>query len=72
VDVHVYVDATVDGGRPIGGMERATLDFEKLDVYRCAIDFLALAVQVTKHMPRGHGDLRAERREPRIARTSTR
>jgi four helix bundle protein len=43
-------------------MERATLDFEKLDVYRCAVDFLAMAVRITTHMPRGHGDLRDQLR----------
>jgi four helix bundle protein len=43
-------------------MERATLDFERLDVYRCAVDFLALAVRITTHMPRGHGDLRDQLR----------
>jgi len=45
------------GGRWVG-MDRPLLDFERLDVYRCAIDFLALAVRVTAHMPRGHADLR--------------
>ena len=43
-------------------MDRPLLDFERLDVYRCAIDFLALAVRVTAHMPRGHADLRDQLR----------
>jgi len=43
-------------------MERATLDFEKLDVYRCAVEFLALAVRITTHMPRGHADLKDQLR----------
>ena len=43
-------------------MERALLDFERLDVYRCAIDFLALAVRITGHMPRGQADLRDQLR----------
>jgi four helix bundle protein len=43
-------------------MERPLLDFERLDVYRRAIDFLALAVRVTAHMPRGHADLRDQLR----------
>jgi four helix bundle protein len=43
-------------------MERSTLDFEKLDVYRCAIDFLTVAVRLTAHMPRGHADLRDQLR----------
>ena len=43
-------------------MERTPLDFERLDVYRCAIDFLTLAVHITTHMPRGHADLRDQLR----------
>ena len=43
-------------------MDRSPLDFERLDVYRCAIDFLALAVRVTAHMPRGQSDLRDQLR----------
>jgi four helix bundle protein len=43
-------------------MERSPLDFERLDVYRCAIDFLALAARITAHMPRGHSDLRDQLR----------
>jgi four helix bundle protein len=43
-------------------MERSPLDFERLDVYRCAIDSLALAVRITAHMPRGHADLRDQLR----------
>jgi four helix bundle protein len=44
------------------GMERAPLDFERLDVYRCAIDFLTLAVHLIARMPRGQGDLRDQLR----------
>jgi four helix bundle protein len=43
-------------------MDRSPLDFERLDVYRCAIDFLALAVRITDRMPRGQGDLRDQLR----------
>jgi four helix bundle protein len=43
-------------------MDRSPLDFERLDVYRCAIDFLALAVRVTSRMPRGQADLRDQLR----------
>jgi four helix bundle protein len=39
-------------------MERSPLDFERLDVYRCAIDFLALAARITSHVPSEHSDLR--------------
>jgi hypothetical protein len=40
-------------------MERSPIDFERLDVYRRAIDFLALAAGITAHIPRGHLDLRS-------------
>jgi four helix bundle protein len=43
-------------------MDRSPLDFERLDVYRCAIDFLAVAVRVTAQMPRGQADLRDQLR----------
>ncbi len=43
-------------------MERSPLDFERLDVHRCAIDFLTLAVRIASHMPRGHSDLRDQLR----------
>lgn len=33
------------------------LAHEKLDVYRCAIEFLALACKVLEALPRGHADL---------------
>ncbi len=39
-------------------MHRQPLDFEKLDVYRCAIEFLAIAVRLGERMPRGQADLR--------------
>jgi four helix bundle protein len=43
-------------------MERPLLDFERLDVYGCAVEFLALAVRVTARMPRGQSDLRDQLR----------
>jgi four helix bundle protein len=43
-------------------MDRTPLDFERLDVYRCAIDFLTMAARITAHMPRGHSDLRDQLR----------
>jgi four helix bundle protein len=49
------------GGRWVG-VDRSLLDFERLDVYRCAIEFLGLAVRITAHMPRGHSDLRDQLR----------
>src|SRR5260370_255933 len=43
-------------------MHRQPLDFEKLDVYRCAIEFLAIAVRLGERMPRGQADLRDQLR----------
>jgi four helix bundle protein len=43
-------------------MGRSPLDFERLDVYRCAVEFLALAVRVTARLPRGQADLRDQLR----------
>ncbi|HEY8040138.1 MAG TPA: four helix bundle protein [Polyangiaceae bacterium] len=43
-------------------MDRPLLDFERLDVYRCAIEFLALAVRVAGQLPRGQADLRDQLR----------
>ena len=44
------------------GMDRPLLDFERLDVYQCAIEFLAFSVRITAHMPRGQADLRDQLR----------
>lgn len=33
------------------------LDHEKLDVYRCAIEFLAISVKVMDSIPKGHASL---------------
>src|SRR5258708_17145098 len=43
-------------------MHRQPLDFEKLDAYGCAIEFLAIAVRVGERMPRGQADLRDQLR----------
>jgi len=55
-------DATAATSGRWVGMEQSPLDLERLDVYRCAIEFLTLAVRVTAHMPRGHADLRDQLR----------
>ena len=31
--------------------------YKTLDVYRCSIEFLAIAWKIVEKMPRGHGDL---------------
>ena len=36
------------------------LDFENLDVYQCAIEFLRLALRVASNLPRGESELRAQ------------
>ena len=33
------------------------LSFQKLDVYRCAIDFLALSIELPADLPKGHSAL---------------
>src|SRR5215212_2967576 len=36
------------------------LDYENLDVYRCAIEFLRLALRVASNLPRNESELRAQ------------
>jgi four helix bundle protein len=36
------------------------LDHENLDVYRCSLDFLRLAVRISGSLPRGEGELREQ------------
>jgi len=36
---------------------RAMLSFQRLDVYRCAIEFLALAMDLTTRLPKGYAAL---------------
>ena len=43
------------------------LTFQKLDAYRCAIDFVALTVEIQAAIPRGHGDLRDQLRRAAIS-----
>ena len=38
------------------------LSFQKLDVYRCAVEFVALAVAMAAQIPRGSADLRDQLR----------
>jgi four helix bundle protein len=38
------------------------LTFQKLDVYRCSIDFAAIATDLCKAIPRGHAELRDQLR----------
>ncbi|MFZ0435172.1 MAG: four helix bundle protein [Chthoniobacterales bacterium] len=43
------------------------LSFQKLDVYRCAIEFVAIAVQVASQIPRGHAELRDQLRRAALS-----
>lgn len=43
------------------------LDYENLDVYRCAIEFLAFAFQVINSMQRGDGELRDQLKRASIS-----
>ncbi|HEY3815762.1 MAG TPA: four helix bundle protein [Polyangiaceae bacterium] len=33
------------------------LGFQRLDAYRCAVEFLAVSANLSARVPRGHGDL---------------
>ena len=59
VNVNVNAHVNVNGEtQPRGALadKRGMLSFQKLDVYRCSIEFLALAASLPK-LPRGHGEL---------------
>jgi len=43
------------------------LSFQKLDVYRCAINFVTLAVQIAAPLPRGHAELRDQLRRASLS-----
>ena len=38
------------------------LSFQKLDVYRCSIEFVAISAEIGGAIPRGHADLRDQLR----------
>jgi four helix bundle protein len=43
------------------------LDFERLDVYQCALRFAALSFQILEGIPRGHGELSDQLRRATIS-----
>ena len=43
------------------------LSFQKLDVYRCAIDFVAITVKIGAAIPRGHSELRDQLRRAALS-----
>jgi four helix bundle protein len=49
------------------GRRLRMLSFQRLDVYRCAIDFLALATRVGADIPRGYGSLGDQLRRAAIS-----
>lgn len=43
------------------------LDYEKLDVYRCSVQLLAVSARVVASLPRGETDLRSQLRRAAIS-----
>jgi four helix bundle protein len=43
------------------------LSFQRLDVYRCAIEFVAIAEQLCATTPRGHAELRDQLRRAALS-----
>ena len=43
------------------------LSFQKLDVYRCAIEFVAISVEIRGTIPRGHAELRDQLRRAALS-----
>jgi four helix bundle protein len=43
------------------------ISFQKMDVYRCAIEFVAIAETVASQIPRGHADLRDQLRRAALS-----
>jgi four helix bundle protein len=43
------------------------LSFQKLDVYRCSIEFLALSVELPANLPRGHAALAEQLRRAALS-----
>jgi hypothetical protein len=47
--------------------KKGMLDYERLDVYQCALQFAVLAFQILENMPRGHGQLSDQLRRATIS-----
>ena len=43
------------------------LSFQRLDVYRCALEFVAIATQISEKVPRGHAELKDQLRRAAIS-----
>ena len=48
-------------------MDRPPFDFERLDVYQCAIEFLAVAIRIGSRLPRGLAELRDQLKRARTS-----
>jgi four helix bundle protein len=46
-----------NSGSAIADTRPAMLSFQKLDVYRCAVEFLAFAFQISSEASRGHASM---------------
>jgi 23S rRNA-intervening sequence protein len=57
VAVNAGVAVHGDGSSGVDGRHAVMLSFQKLDVYKCAIEFLALAAQVSVDVPRGNAPI---------------
>ena len=59
MDVVVVVDVVVDGTQPIevAGRQAGMFGFQRLDVYRCAVEFLGHAAGLAARAPRGYAAL---------------
>ena len=55
--------ATATGATSVArGRYLGMLSFQKLDVYRCSIEFVAISVEIGGAIPRGHAELRDQLR----------
>ena len=43
------------------------LSFQRMDVYRCSIEFVAIAVEIGAKIPRGHAELRDQLRRAALS-----
>ena len=69
MSVSVVGDGDGDGDAiPVARRRCETmLSFQKLDVYKCSIEFVALATVVGEGVPRGYGELREQLRRAAIS-----
>ena len=61
-DTVIVIPAVFDPANPFDDRTRRAdtrgmLSFQKLDVYQCSIEFLALARRILQSVPKGHSDL---------------